>query len=74
MVVRRRKEKEKGCGMVCIEVERWEGEIRLCKLFPRGECRDCPYITCNNHPQFSLVQMCVDRWVEARRREPSEGR
>ncbi|MGQ9757974.1 MAG: hypothetical protein ACUVRX_07410 [Actinomycetota bacterium] len=36
-----------------------EGEIRLCNLFPRGECRDCPFLTCNNHPRFPEVQKHV---------------
>lgn len=44
---------------VGIEGGRREGEVILCNLFPRGECRDCPFLTCNNHPQFPLVQKHV---------------
>ncbi len=44
-----------------------EGEQVLCYVLPRGKCSDCPFVTCNNHPQFYLALQCAQCLREAHR-------
>lgn len=40
-------------------------EDTLCNILFGLSCKDCPFITCNNHPQFYLALQCVIRQHEA---------
>jgi len=48
-----------------------EGE-RLCVFLLRGDCRDCPCLSCNNHPQFHLALECALRERERDRKNMAE--
>jgi hypothetical protein len=36
----------------------------LCLMQNRLSCKECPYITCNNHPQFYMALECALRMYE----------
>jgi len=36
----------------------------MCEYKNDQNCSDCPFITCNNHPQFYLALMCAMRQKE----------
>lgn len=37
---------------------------KLCNILPHKECSECPFVTCDNHPQFYLVLQCAEHWRE----------
>jgi hypothetical protein len=39
----------------------------MCEYKKDHNCSDCPFITCNNHPQFYLALQCA-----LRRKEPKQ--
>lgn len=43
-----------------------EGEEDMCEYKTDRNCSDCPFITCNNHPQFHLALQCAMRRKEPR--------
>ncbi len=36
----------------------------MCLMGSEINCKDCPYITCNNHPQFYMALQCALRMYE----------
>ncbi len=36
----------------------------MCHLMSEVKCADCPYVTCNKHPQFFLALQCAMRRYE----------
>ena len=40
----------------------------MCLLQTELECIDCPFVTCNNHPQFYLALQCATRMYEERKK------
>ncbi len=67
--------RKRGQGVEWYEwkVGRGRERFALCNLFPRGECRDCPFLTCNNHPQFPQVQKHVNDLLRAGKKPASSG-
>jgi len=45
----------------------------LCLMQSGGDCKECPFITCNNHPHFYLALQCAMRGYRdrARTKEPA---
>jgi hypothetical protein len=33
----------------------------LCNVLPHLECGHCPFVSCNNHPQFFMALQCATR-------------
>jgi hypothetical protein len=31
----------------------------LCLMQSEIDCKECPFVTCNNHPQFYLALQCA---------------
>jgi len=71
--IKRGRKRERGRGTVYLEGRPREGEVNLCNLFPRGECRDCPFLSCNQHPRFPEVQKHVHDLVRAGKKRASTG-
>gem|GEM_PF-1997019 len=44
----------------------------MCVFLLRGDCRDCPCLSCNNHPQFHLALECALRERERDRKNMAE--
>jgi len=38
----------------------------LCLLEHEIDCKECPFVTCNNHPLFYLALQCAVRAYEKR--------
>lgn len=39
----------------------------MCEFKDDHTCSDCPFITCNNHPQFYLALQCALQPKETKR-------
>jgi len=40
----------------------------LCLMQSELSCKECPYISCNNHPQFYMALQCALRMYEAQKK------
>ena len=58
---------------VIVDAFHTKGGWTLCHLMSEIKCADCPYVTCNNHPQFFLALQCAKRMYE-KQAETSAGR
>ncbi|MBC7248199.1 MAG: hypothetical protein H5T73_10550 [Actinobacteria bacterium] len=36
----------------------------MCNIQPHKKCSECPFVTCDHHPQFYLALQCIQRWYE----------
>ncbi|RJP33880.1 MAG: hypothetical protein C4536_03525 [Actinobacteria bacterium] len=40
------------------------GRWALCLMQNEMSCKECPFISCNNHPQFYMALLCAMRVYE----------
>jgi len=40
----------------------------LCLMQSELSCKECPFISCNNHPQFFMALQCAMRKYEAQKK------
>ena len=45
-----------------------KGGRALCLMQNELSCKECPFITCNNHPQFYMALQCALRMYEAQKK------